>query len=121
MGKSEFRVRTLPSPTAFLRVNNELWQPGKGKVKRQDIVNATMVAEYEDGMLNANFTVKSFVLSISDGKGGFNSSQSDGNKFSADQRRRLSNLKPGTKVLIEKVEYVGAKKGFLAFPPITLP
>lgn len=121
MGKSEFRVRTLPSPTAFLRINNELWQPGKSKVKRQDIVNAVMVAEYEDGMLNANFTVKSFVLSISDGKGGFNSSPSDGNKFSADQRRRLSNLKPGTKVLIEKVEYTGAKKGFLAFPPITLP
>lgn len=121
MGKSEFRVRTLPSPTAFLRINNELWQPGKSKVKRQDIVNAVMVAEYEDGMLNANFSVKGFVLSISDGKGGFNSSPSDGNQFSADQKRRLANLKPGTKVLIEKVEYTGAKKGFLAFPPITLP
>ena len=121
MGKSVFRVRNLPSPTAFLKINNELWQPGKEKVKRQDIVNGVMVAEYEDGMLNANFSIKSFVLSISDGKGGFNSSTSDGNQFSADQKRRLTNLKPGTKVLIEKVEYTGAKKGFLAFPPITLP
>lgn len=121
MGKTEFRVRTLPSPTAFLSINGEPWQPGGSKVKRQDMINGVMIAQYEDGMLNANFTVTGFVLSISDGKGGFNSSQSDGNKFSADQRKRLQNLKPGTKVLIENVKYTGAKSGTLAFPPITLP
>ena len=121
MGSSKFRVKTLPNPTAFLSINGESWLPGKSKVTRNQIVEGTMIAEYEDGMLNANFKVTGFILSISDGKGGFNSSPSNGNKFTDDQQRRLRNLKPGTKVLIENVKFTGPKSGTLAFPPITLP
>ena len=121
MGSSKFRVKTLPNPTAFLQINGESWLPGKSKVTRNQIVEGTMIAEYEDGMLNANFKVTGFILSISDGKGGFNSSPSNGNKFTDDQQRRLRNLKPGTKVLIENVKFTGPKSGTLAFPPITLP
>ncbi len=122
MGQKKFRVRPLPSPTAFLSIGGELWTPNsKNRVKRNDIVSAPMVAEYEDGMLKANFTITGFTVSVSDGRGGFTSSQSDGNKFSNSQKSQLSKLKPGTKVLIENVKYTGAKSGVLAFPPITLP
>ncbi len=121
MGTSKFRVKTLPSPTAFLSINGESWQPNKSKVKRADIIGGTMIAEYEDGMLNANFTVSEFTLSVSDGRGGFLSSKSNGNKFSDAQKKQLQNLKPGTKVLIENVKYTGAKSGTLSFPSISLP
>lgn len=121
MGTSKFRVKTLPSPTAFISIKGESWQPNKSRVKRADIIGGTMIAEYEDGMLNANFTVTEFTLSVSDGRGGFLSSKSSGNKFSAAQQRQLQNLKPGTKVLIENVKYTGAKSGTLSFPSISLP
>ena len=79
MGSGKFRVRALPNPTAFLRFkdangNMVLYNPTVNKnikLTRKNLAEADMVAEYEDGLLQAAFNISSFTVNISDGRGGF--------------------------------------------------
>jgi gliding motility-associated protein GldM len=130
MGSQPFRVKTLPNPTIFLRFKNTqgnqvLYNPeikeGAEKLTRQSILNADVVAEYADGLLQASFKVQSFTLSVSDGRGGFTASYSEGNNFSTSQKVALQKLKIGSKILLEKIKVTGAKSATLSYPPIDLP
>ena len=59
IGQKKFRVRPVPSPTAFLRLaNNELYNPDlEGvKLRRRDLYSATVVAEYADGNWEGTLT-----------------------------------------------------------------
>lgn len=123
MGSKSFRVRTLPTPTAFIKLaNGDLWSAAKGGIKKSQLDGATVVAEYgESENLKANFKVESFELSVSDGRGGFRKLGSNGNKFSDAQMQQLKNLKSGSPVLITNIRYSGAKSGKnLPFEPLTL-
>lgn len=123
MGSKVFRVRTLPNPQAFIKLaNGDLWSADKGGIKKNQFDGASVVAEYgESENLKANFTVKSFKMSISDGRGGFVQVASDGNKFSAQQINMIKKLKSGTPVSLSSIEYTGAKSGKnLPFAPIPL-
>lgn len=127
MGSQKFRVRTLPDPTAFLRITDsngnriDYLPSGKHKLRRQELIDGTMVAEYADGMLQAAFRISEFTLLISDSRGGFTASQSSGNKFSDSQQRTLLRLKAGSVILIDKIKVTGAKATTLSYPLITLP
>jgi len=129
MGSQTFRVRALPNPTIFLRYTNAagdrvLFNPVETpnvKPTRANIVGAEVVAEYADGLLQASFSVQSFTLSVSDGRGGFTSTNSDGKNFSGGQKTSLQNLRPGSKVILERVRVTGAKTATLAFPTFDLP
>ena len=128
MGSEKFRVRTLPDPEAFLRIqdsngNSVDYVPNKSKhrLRRNELVEGAMVAEYADGMLQANFKVSEFTLMISDGRGGFTASQSSGNKFSDGQKTTLRRLKANSIIIIDKIKVTGAKTTTLMYPPITLP
>ncbi len=129
MGTGKFRVRALPNPTAFLRFkdaggNVVLYNPTVNrnvKLTRQALANAEMVAEYEDGLLQASFTVTSFTVSISDGRGGFSQSASRGKNFTDAQKNNFLKIKSGTPVLFEKIKVTGAKSAELAFPRIDIP
>lgn len=127
MGQSSFRVRTLPDPTAFLRVvdknkNTVLYRPGHGhKVTRKELMDAKMVAEYADGMLKAKFRIASFTMLVSDGRGGFTPLKSNGSQFSQQQKRALVKLKSGTIITFDNIKCVGAKTTTLSFSPIKLP
>lgn len=127
MGSSEFRVRTLPDPTAFLSItdkngNKVLYRPGHGHtITRKELMNAQMVAEYADGMLKAKFTIDSFTLLVSDGRGGFTPIRSNGSQFSRQQVQSLVNLKSGTLITFDNIKCVGAKVTTLSFSPIKLP
>jgi gliding motility-associated protein GldM len=130
MGQQAFRVRTLPNPTIFLRFKNAqgnqvLYNPevssGESKLIRANLLNADVVAEYSDGLLQASFKVQNFTLSISDGRGGFTPSYSDGNNFSAAQKTSLQKLKAGSKIFLEKIKVTGAKTVTLSYPPFDLP
>ena len=123
MGSKTFRVRTLPNPSAFIKLaNGDLWSADKGGIKKTQFDGASVVAEYgESENLKANFTVKSFKLSISDGRGGYVQTLSDGNKFSAQQIAAIKKLKSGTPISLSSIEYTGAKSGKnLPFAPIPL-
>jgi len=80
-----------------------------------------MTAEYADGMLQASFRISEFTLLISDGRGGFTASQSNGNNFTEAQQKQLLRLKSGSVILIDKIRCTGAKTTTLSFPPVTLP
>lgn len=128
MGSSTFRVRTLPDPTAFLKFNDAngnaiLYNPtsSKHKLTRANLNEAVMVAEYADGLLQATFKISSFTLQVSDGRGGFTPSQSNGNQFTEGQKNSLRRLKSGSVVFIEQIKVTGAKTTTLAYPSITLP
>ncbi|WP_373806518.1 type IX secretion system motor protein PorM/GldM [Bacteroides heparinolyticus] len=129
MGSGKFRVRALPNPTAFLRFkdasgNVVLFNPTVNKnvrLTRQALANADMVAEYEDGLLQATFNVTGFTVSISDGRGGFVQSSSDGKNFTEAQKNNFLKIKSGTPVLFEKIKVTGAKSAELAFPRVDIP
>lgn len=120
MGRSEFRVLTLPSPTAFLLVNGEPWQPGKKVLKRREIYEAPLIAQYEDGLLKADFRITGFTMVINN-KGSMRSETSTSNKFTQGQKDMINNAKSGATLYLQEIKYEGAKSGKLTFPPITLP
>jgi len=129
MGKYTFRVKALPNPTIFLRYTNSTGdrvtfnpvEHPNTKPKRADIVSAEVIAEYADGLLQANFSVQNFILYVSDGRSGWTTTVSDGKNFSAAQKSALQNLKPGSLIVIDKVRVTGAKTVTLAYPPYNLP
>ena len=123
IGQKKFRVRPVPSPTAFLRLeNNELYNPDlEGvKLRRRDLYSATVVAEYADGMLNANFTVKQFTLYIQQGAGWDNLTVK-GNKLTDKEVDRLKKLKAGQKFYFGDIQYTGPKSGKLSMGMIDMP
>jgi gliding motility-associated protein GldM len=123
IGQKKFRVRPVPSPTAFLRLeNNELYNPDlEGvKLRRRDLYSATVVAEYADGMLNANFTVKQFTLYIQQGAGWDNLTVK-GNKLTDKEVDRLKKLKAGQKFYFGDIQYTGPKNGKLSMGMIDMP
>ena len=123
VGQKKYRVRPVPSPTAFLRLsNNELYNPDlEGvKLKRRDLYSSTVVAEYADGMLNANFTVKQFTLYIQQGAGWANLTVK-GNKLTDKEIDRLKKLKAGQKFYFGDIQYTGPKNGKLSMGMIDMP
>lgn len=129
MGSSKFRVRPLPDPTAFLRIkdsngNTIDFHPRltpKHRLRRNELLEAEMVAEYADGMLKASFKINQFTLLISDGRGGYTTTLSDGSHFSASQKTALRKLKSGSMILFDKIKVTGAKTVQLDYPQIALP
>ena len=123
VGQKKYRVRPVPSPTAFLRLsNNELYNPDlEGvKLKRRDLYSSTVVAEYADGMLNANFTVKQFTLYIQQGVG-WDILTVKGNKLTDKEIDRLKKLKAGQKFYFGDIQYTGPKNGKLSMGVIDMP
>ena len=129
IGQKEFRVRPVPSPSAFLKLpNGERWSPTMettSRLKRKDLLDATIIAEYEDGMLKADFVVTEFTIKIPRGAG-FDPITVKGGKFSDRQIERLRNLKPKQEFLIEQIKYEmkgakNAKSGILTIGTVAMP
>lgn len=120
IASSEFRVLTLPSPTAFLYIDGEPWLPGKKNVKKREIYEAPLIAQYEDGLLKADFQITGFTIVVNN-KGSLRTADSKNNKFTQDQKDLIANAKSGSTLYIQDIKYTGAKSGKLAFPPIKLP
>ena len=131
IGQKEFRVRPVPSPGAFLKLpDGSLWSPTmdpdkRPKLKYKDLLAAEIVAEYEDGMLNADFVVTEFTLRIPRGAG-FDPYRAKSGKFSQEQIERLKKLKTKQEFIIEQVKYEmkgakTAKSGTLNIGIIPMP
>ena len=129
IGQKEFRVRPVPSPSAFLKLSDgSRWNPNMenaARLKRSELFNAELVAEYEDGMLNANFVITEFTVKVPRGAG-FDELKVRDNKFSKEQLDRLRALKTKQTFLIEQIKYEmkgakNAKSGILSIPSISMP
>ncbi|MDR1543590.1 MAG: gliding motility protein GldM [Prevotellaceae bacterium] len=129
MGSQKFRVRALPNPTIFLsfKASNGdavLWNPeipSSAKLTRAALATAEVVAEYADGLLQASFKVNSFIMKISDGRGGFAPSNSNGNQFTDAQKNNFRTIKTGTVFFLSDIKVTGAKTATLGFPVVSIP
>ncbi len=131
IGQKKFRVRPVPSPSAFLKLpDGSLWSPtmdpkDRPKLKYKDLLAAEVVAEYEDGMLNADFVVTEFTVKIPRGAG-FDQIIARSGKFSQEQIERLKKLKTKQEFAIEQVKYEmkgakTAKSGILNMGSVPMP
>ncbi len=131
IGQKEFRVRPVPSPSAFLKLpDGSLWSPTmdpdkRPRLKYKDLLESSIVAEYEDGMLKADFVVTEFTIKIPRGAG-FDPIKSRGGSFSQEQIDRLKKLKAKQEFIIEQVKYEmkgakTAKSGILNMGSVPMP
>ena len=131
IGQKEFRVRPVPSPSAFLKLpDGSLWSPTmdpdkRPRLKYKDLLESSIVAEYEDGMLKADFVVTEFTIKIPRGAG-FDPIKSRGGSFSQEQIERLKKLKAKQEFIIEQVKYEmkgakTAKSGILNMGSVPMP
>ena len=107
MGKSTFRVRALPPPTAYLTVNDQNGNPIKfegGPLSKAALttVNETRAA-IDDGMLNIRFNVLRFELSYTDQMGITVREPSNGNQFSQRQKDMIRGFSRGKAIYIRGI------------------
>ena len=104
MGEHTYRVKTLPSPSAYLKSGENEYT--NGNISRNALLdpNATLIASYgKDGLLDLPFTITSFKVRIN---GIY--SETKGNKFTKDQRDKLGKLQRGSDIIIADIRARGA-------------
>ena len=107
MGKSTFRVRALPPPSAYLTVNDQNGNPIKfdgGPLSKAALttVNETQAA-IDDGILNIRFNVLRFELSYTDQMGITVREPSNGNQFSQRQKDMIRGFSRGKAIYIRGI------------------
>lgn len=101
IGSTEFRVKKVPDPVAFVAGKSE-----GGMLKNELLGQQGIVARIPDFDFEMNFTITSFVVSTS--KGGFVvDKQTSGNRFSADQIALMKGLNTGSRVYFESIVVKG--------------
>ena len=104
MGERTYRVKTLPSPSAYLKSGENEYT--NCNISRNAFLdpNATLIASYgKDGLLDLPFTITSFKVRIN---GIY--SETKGNKFTKDQRDKLGKLQRGSDIIIADIRARGA-------------
>lgn len=104
MGEHTYRVKTLPSPSAYLKSGENEYT--NCNISRNALLdpNATLIASYgKDGLLDLPFTITSFKVRIN---GIY--SETKGNKFTKDQRDKLGKLQRGSDIIIADIRARGA-------------
>ena len=115
--KDEYRVFDLPKPRGYFYANKTQFD-GEKTVPRNALIDekATMEAGYgPDVFLKVDYVVESFKARISG-----TVTNSNGNRFSADQLRRIKNLDPGTTISIVDIK-VRPKEGGNLIPISAFP
>ena len=107
MGKSTFRVRALPPPSAYLTVNDPNGNPIKfdgGPLSKAALTTVDVVkAAIDDGILNIPFSVLRFELSYTDQMGITIREPSNGNQFSQRQKEMIRGFSRGKAVYIRGI------------------
>lgn len=108
MGSTEYRVKYLPDPKAFLQYVDQNGMPRTiqdGRLGRRFLKDGktTLIASYgEDELLKANFKITSFSMVTVMG-----SADSNGPKLSPDQLAQLDRLEGGDYVTFKNIRAVG--------------
>jgi gliding motility-associated protein GldM len=107
-----FRVRRLPDPTPYLIYkdasgNAQHYRGGAPISKNALLAAGGLRAAIDDGLLNVEFTVKSFRLDIFDSMGNDIPEDSQTAQFSERQLTALRRLQKGKKFFITRVKAIG--------------
>lgn len=112
VSQTAFRVRRLPDPTPYLLCKdasgNTVRYKGGSPISKQALLGAGGIhAAIDDGLLNVEFTVKSFRIDIFDSMGNDIPEDSQTSSYSERQRTAISRLQRGKKFFITRVKAVG--------------
>ena len=109
---TNFRVRKLPDPTAYIaygdgKGNTDHYKGGRPFSKALLMAAPGLDAAIDDGLLDTKFRVLSFETIIFDSMGNAMPYVSDGNKFSAQQRQAFQRLTRGKRFFISRIKAIG--------------
>lgn len=112
VSQTAFRVRRLPDPTPYLLVKdaagNTTRYKGGSPISKASLLNAGSIhAAIDDGLLNVEFSVKSFRIDIFDSMGNDIPEDSQSADYSERQRTAINRLQRGKKFFITRVKAVG--------------
>ena len=116
MGSKDYRVKALPKPGAYFKSGESEYSDGN--ISRGALLNggATVIASYgPDGLLDLPFRITRFKVNINGVL-----TEARGNKFTQDQRDRLSKLKMGAIVVITDIRAQGPDGKETRLSPIPL-
>jgi gliding motility-associated protein GldM len=107
-----FRVRRLPDPTPYILYKDasgttQQYKGGAPISKNALLAAGGLRAAIDDGLLNVEFTVKSFRIDIFDSMGNDIPEDSQSAQFSERQLTALRRLQKGKKCFITRVKAVG--------------
>jgi hypothetical protein len=109
MGNVAYTVRQLPDPRPFFQYKDAGGVERKiveGNVTLSMLNNGTVVADYVNELISANFTVIGFTIEYPNGEE-FNS---DSNRLTTEQKNRLAEERVGSRIIIKKIRAVGPDK-----------
>ena len=116
MGSKDYRVKALPKPGAYLRSGDKEYSDGN--ISRGALLNpdSRVIASYgPDGLLDLPFRISSFKVNVNGML-----TEARGNKFTQDQRDRMSKLKMGAVVVITDIRAQGPDGLEIRLSPIPL-
>lgn len=112
VSQTAFKVRRLPDPTPYLiykdAAGHDQRYKGGVPIAKAALLNAGGIrAAIDDGLLNVEFTVKSFRIDIFDSMGNDIPEDSQTAQYSDRQRTAIQRLQRGKKFFITRVKAVG--------------
>ena len=116
MGKSHFRVKTVPDPIPSFAGK----RPTDTRVKKTELLASRgVIAKLDNFDFELKFTITQFKVTMV-----FNGTPVDklvkGNKVSDDMKKMFKKARKGQKVLIENIKAKGADGSIRSLPPISL-
>ena len=119
MGNVTYNVRQLPDPRPFLIYKDAGGVERKtteGNITLGMLNSGVMVADYEQELISANFTVIAFTLEYPNGE----VIETSGSTLSAAQKNRLAQERVGSRILIKGIKAVGPDKLVRSLPLIAV-
>ncbi len=123
IGKSPFRVKSLPPPTAFIKYPKETQDAtgkkvtltenfpsddGSNRFKKKDLLNAYgVVAELPGSDFKVEYDIESFDMTFYDNMGNAKTLSSNSSKFTNEQISKIKSLGRGKQFYISNVKAVG--------------
>ena len=119
VGQYPFRVKLLPSPTAFVQFPKQTKNAnGKtieikenfsgGAIKKSDLLKSYgLVAELADSDFEVNYKIKGFDITFYDSMGNARTFKSKSSEFTSEQTARIRSLSRGKKFFISNIKAVG--------------
>ena len=107
-----FRVRRLPTPTAYISYNDGAGKPARfsisGRLSKNTLLNTGKLrAAIDDGLLDIEFNVLRFDIVVEDSMGGSVVESSDGANFSQRQKNRIRDLGRNKRIFIRGIKAKG--------------
>ena len=113
MGTHNFRTLRLPNPSAFLlyadKNGEEYLHPSTDRVpSRSDLLRSKkIIAQYSDGLLQANFDIVGFTIYAQDATGGVTPVPANNEKITATQMNVIKGKKKGQRIVFEDIRAKG--------------